>query len=1263
MSIVKRSRRVLLVKSLAMISTAALLGTTSVGPIWAATGTPAIQLPESFPLPGPAVAVAADPSGHAVWVAISRPAELVRLSMPSGSMVQTLALPNTPNGGIGLTANQVLVSTQNGLWKGSWNASGPSSVLGWSSLLSLMQQQFGAAPIQTSSSPTLPTLGPGGESTTGTLSTGSGLPGCGTGLSYPVVAGGDVRLSQSLAPASASLPEGGEISTGGALPGSGGGLPPLLNPCGGLTPFWQQELQSLPTTIPPTTMGQLIGDVQGIETALTDQGVPAVDQGQVMIPWLKKVVEPSLFQALGVQSLSQLTSVSPTLWQKNLFNPSASSNLVAGLMLAATAADPSALATNAVFAVDPVTGAHYQIQPGQNILWVSEHSASSSITVPLNPSAQDLTPYFQPMANGQSAMTVGHTTLFVPSSTIPYYQHLSPSELQRLLVAYHQGLSRLGKSGNPFPAPSRLTVAGVVKVVGKHGQTRTVPLVRALPADTVSGVSHLMVTHYGIDAKPFTLYTPQVTSWSPKVLGLATGTGWGYAWGDINAGIISEVGAVFGNQDEEMNGTLDAIYSGQGLAGQSDQVQVTTHVFTWSRSGSVGINASAFPLTIYGAMPPMDNLQSNVLSNIQDTLTFNLPSVTDGTVEGDAEDLGMQLWNYLNKATSYYGDVQALQNVLQVWDNEYGAPQQSSFSSPPFTLTSHDTAQIAVDPSAEIINGGAGTADMATLSLVWVTVREWQVPVPSFQPNLMQINSFGEVPPQNGGAYPFTFSAFGGIPSPINEAAPLDFPPPSNVPDAVWYTGWGPLRVSMTLPDDKGLLQGLPWQYYQPAPFEPVYGHAVDPGWQVVATPLTGPYWNPTGSGTPLVTDPRKVTEVPAAGGSGYYDYAHVDFASLPPGAYRIQVKLYTPDGSQLLTDSSPLTLVVFPGAPSPSQYGLWYESGTQLGAGSGLPSLSLQFNAKGIQTTVPGLPSSGTVLLERALFTGGPNGHGPVTVLGTASVQNGVAQFLTVTPEPPGIPWALRAVWIGNGQIPPEFSPWTGPAAVLSGGMGTIKLSASGPAMVGGVPVKLTGTVLGPGNQPATGYVGWARLTASSGTLVSTVMVQNGQFTAWYQPPVTASSGSNTVTLTAALAGSGEEFGGQPITPTTYLTLPLEMAPAAIQLTVPDPSVAAVADSVPVGGQLLGPDNQPDPYTGSVTVEGSNGVTVNGGPSATVTVTQGKFVVDLADKAKTDSSLGRLTLRFQVPELQKTLSASVPVLSAAANGSAHPSSSPAHLR
>lgn len=130
MSIMNRSRRVLLVKSLAMIGATALLGTTSVGPVWAATGTPAIQLPESFPLPGPAVAVVADPSGHTVWVAISRPAELVRLNMPSGSIVQTLALPDTPNGGIGLTANQVLVSTQNGLWKGAWGASGPSSVLG-----------------------------------------------------------------------------------------------------------------------------------------------------------------------------------------------------------------------------------------------------------------------------------------------------------------------------------------------------------------------------------------------------------------------------------------------------------------------------------------------------------------------------------------------------------------------------------------------------------------------------------------------------------------------------------------------------------------------------------------------------------------------------------------------------------------------------------------------------------------------------------------------------------------------------------------------------------------------------------------------------------------------------------------------------------------------------------------------------------------------------------------------------------------------------
>lgn len=407
----------------------------------------------------------------------------------------------------------------------------------------------------------------------------------------PVVAGGDVMLSQPLAPAFASLPEGGGISAGGALHGSGGGLPPLLNPCGGLTPFWQQELQSLPTTIPPTTMGQLIGDLQGIETALTDQGVPTVDQGQVMVPWLKKVVEPPLFQALGVQSLNQLTSVSPTLWQKTLLNPSASSNLVAGLMLAATAADPSALAANAVLAVDPVTGAHYQIQPGQNILWVSEPSASSSVTVPLTPSHHDLTSYFHPMANGQSAMAVGNTTLFVPSSTIPYYQHLSPS-------------------------------------------------------------------------------------------------------------------------------ALEAIYHGQGLNGQSDQVQVTTHVFTWNRYGSVGVNASAFPLTVYGTLPPTDTLQPNALTNILDTLSFNLPSVTDGTVEGDAQDLGMQLWNFLNKANSYYGDVQLLQNALQLWDKQYGRPQETTFSSPPFTLAGHDIAQIAVDPSAEIINGGAGTADMATLSLV-----------------------------------------------------------------------------------------------------------------------------------------------------------------------------------------------------------------------------------------------------------------------------------------------------------------------------------------------------------------------------------------------------------------------------------------------------------------------------------------------------------------------------------------------------------------
>lgn len=357
----------------------------------------------------------------------------------------------------------------------------------------------------------------------------------------------------------------------------------------------------------------------------------------------------------------------------------------------------------------------------------------------------------------------------------------------------------------------------------------------------------------------------------------------------------------------------------------------------------------------------------------------------------------------------------------------------------------------------------------------------------------------------------------------------------------VWYTGWGPLRVNMTLADFAGLLQGLPWQEYQPAPFEPLYGRAQDSGWQVVMTPLTGPYWHPTGSGTPIVATPSYLTEVPAAcGGSvcpaNYYVYAHADFSSLAPGAYRVQVKLSTPDGSRLLTDSAPLTLVVYPGAPNPSQYAMWYYMGPEPGAGWPMPQPFLTFNADGVGVTMPGA-SSGTVLLERALFTGGPNGHGPVTILGASPLQNGTAELPPVTPEPPGIPWALRAVWTGNGQIPPEVSPWIKPDATLPEGITSIKLSASGPAMAGGTPVKLTGMVLGSSNQPTTGYVGWARLTASCGTLVSTMMVQNGQFTAWYQPPVTASSGSNPVTITAHLAGSAY--------PSAYLTLPLEMAPA----------------------------------------------------------------------------------------------------------------------
>jgi hypothetical protein len=1283
-----------------------------------------LVLPQAVALPGPAQAVILAPGGQGAWVLVTNPAEVVQVSA-TGAVSPLFQLPATPTGGLAFAGSELLVPTGQGIWIGPANGTG--STLAWQPLVTLLGAQLnGTGPA--GSLPSSPS--PPGN--------GAGFPSGGTlcpSLPVPLGGGGS---SLSYLPSSENTPQMGAsrvapLDLGSPLPSSG----PSGEDVGcNLPANWQQQLQGLLPATPPTTVEQLVQDLTTIEAALQAAGLPSADFAAVLIPWLSQAVEPALLKPLGVSALAEWQAANPTAATAILDNPAASSDLAAGLLLGVIQAAGSGLPAWLTTATNPATGQTYRITPGQPACWIFGGPAAGPDTVPLAPPQQDFTPYVQPGFGSTQILRIDGQTLFVPADQVDRFKAMTPAAWRTFLARYQDALQRLQwPPRGPQPAPQPVCSGGqtavcpaaTVRVKSADGRVLRTLSLRPGPAAGPTAADPVLVTHFGPQTpalaaaaqaqheqvRPFSTVVWHTGTATPTVLGLGTGTGFGYEWGpaSVDTGVLAEFAAAFGNETVQMDDTLTAQYVGQAVAGQTDTVAVTVHVATWSLAGSVGAaSITSSPITIQsGVTLPSGPLgtQSAPVAGVLDSLQLNLPTLTDGTVEGEADALATKVWNVVDKATSYQGYEATIQGVLQAIAAKYGPPTLNTFSSE-FRLSAWQDAEISVDPQAELVNAGLGTGDLGVVSLVWMTVREYQAGPPHYVPdqasgalaNSCVVGPLGVFPtlcagtPAGDTTVPGPWGPFPSAPAPVSAQSTAGG---GNVPAGTapqwyaWDAGWGPVpwedTITQSWPGPCGpppstsipsvvqggpgcaeqtLGAGLDWQATGGVPtgeLGPGPGswesswQASDPKWQLVVTPLVGPYWAPTGTGTPerfpatlrgYGTNAYVVSTQPYQTVLGPDTMEGVYSLPLGPGAYLVQSEIATPDGTPV-TDSPPALLVVYPGSGSlpPGQY-----RGVTITTAF-LPDGTVQATVVPAPGGPPAPMPQGTVYLEEQV--GSPTA--PVTVVDSAPLVNGQADFTHLMPPPPGQRWYVAVFWPGDATFAPATSAWLSPDQWLTPDA-QLTLTPSGSAEVGGAPILVTGSLVDAQGNPEA-YDGWVTLSATAGTVPNAVRMQGGRFRFWFDPPASGTGGP--VTVRAALQVGGNvpalslPWQQNPVatlapTFTGQLLVPVSPPPAGVTITLngPAPSPAASLAAAVLSGQVVDVWGTPIPFTGPLTVTAQGAVTVDGAASATVPVTAGQFSVTVAWPAV--GALGDASLTFSLadPAEGRTLAGTIPVVGTA---------------